>query len=99
MLLKNSDEPFSIGAVERILLSNTVNRNAKNFTGEALAELINGSEEFLAKLRTLGVKIYSGGGETADVGDLTGAVVVDSCAVAVMKRENVITGAEIKPNM
>lgn len=98
-IVMNIDDLLCIGAVERILLSNTVNRNAKNFSGKALAELILGSEDFLAKLRKLGVKIYSGGGETADVGDLTGAVVVDSCAVAVMKRDNVITGADIKPNL
>lgn len=98
-IVMNIDDLLCIGAVERILLSNTVNRNAKNFTGKALAQLILGSEDFLAKLRKLGVKIFSGGGETADVGDLTGAVVVDSCAVAVMERKNVITGAEIKPNL
>ena len=98
-IVMNIDDLLCIGAVERILLSNTVNRNAKNFTGAALAQLILGSEDFLAKLRKMGVKIYSGGGETADVGDLTGAVVVDSCAVAVMDRKNVITGAEIKPNL
>ena len=98
-IVMNIDDLICIGAVERILLSNTVNRNAKNFTGAALAELIGGSEDFLAKLRKLGVKIYSGGGETADVGDLTGAVVVDSCAVAVMKRDSVISGDKIKPGL
>ncbi len=98
-IVMNIDDLLCIGAVERILLSNTVNRNAKNFTGAALAQLILGSEDFLAKLRKMGVKIYSGGGETADVGDLTGAVVVDSCAVAVMERKNVVTGSEIKPNL
>ena len=64
-----------------------------------MAELISGAEAFLEKLRALGVKIYSGGGETADVGDLTGAVVVDSCAVAVMRRDKVITGQDIKPGL
>lgn len=98
-IVMNIDDLLCIGAVERILLSNTVNRNARNFSGEALAQLILGSEDFLAKLRKLGVKIFSGGGETADVGDLTGAVVVDSCAVAVMERKNVISGAEIKPGL
>jgi len=98
-VVMNIDDLLCIGAFERILLSNTVNRNAKNFSGAALAELILGSEEFLEKLRSLGVKIYSGGGETADVGDLTGAVVVDTCAVAVMKRDSVITGDKIKPGL
>ena len=98
-IVMNIDDLLCIGAVERILLSNTVNRNARNFGGAALAELINGSEEFMARLRSLGVKIYSGGGETADVGDLTGAVVVDSCAVAVMRRDKVIAGDKIKAGL
>ena len=98
-IVMNLDDLLCIGAAERILLSNTVNRNAKNFGGAALAELISGAEAFLEKLRALGVKIYSGGGETADVGDLTGAVVVDSCAVAVMRRDKVITGQDIKPGL
>ncbi len=98
-IVMNIDDLLCIGAIDRILLSNTVNRNARNFDGKALAALINGSEKFLATLRSLGLKIYSGGGETADVGDLTGAVVVDSCAVAVMKRDNVISGADIKAGL
>ena len=98
-IVMNIDDLLCIGACERILLSNTVNRNARNFGGDALAELINGSEAFMEKLRGLGVKIYSGGGETADVGDLTGAVVVDSCAVAVMRRDRVIAGDKIKPGL
>ena len=98
-IVMNIDDLLCIGACERILLSNTVNRNARNFGGDALAELINGSEAFMEKLRGLGVKIYSGGGETADVGDLTGAVVVDSCAVAVMRRDKVIAGDKIKPGL
>lgn len=98
-IVMNIDDLLCIGAAERILISNTVNRNAKNFTGAALAQLILGAEDFLAKLRKLGVGIYSGGGETADVGDLTGAVVVDSCAVAVMERKNVISGAGIRAGL
>ena len=45
---------------------------------------------FLSKMRDQGVYIYSGGGETADVGDLTGTIAVDSCAVTVMNKSDVI---------
>ncbi len=98
-IVMNIDDLLCIGVFDRVLLSNTVNRNAKNFGGKALAELIMGAEDFLTKLRKMGMKIYSGGGETADTGDLTGSVVVDSCAVAVMDRKKVISGAEIKPGL
>ena len=94
----NLDDLLCIGTTGRILISNTVNRNALNVPGEVVAALIEGSEEFLALLRDQGVQIYSGGGETADVGDLTGTVVVDSSAVAIMKKTEVIANS-IRPDM
>ncbi len=98
-IVMNIDDLLCIGVYDRILLSNTLNRNAKNIDGKALAALINGAEEFLATLRKYGVKIYGGGGETADTGDITGTVAVDSCAVAVMDKKSVISGDAIKPGL
>jgi len=98
-IVMNLDDLLCVGVNGRILLSNTVNRNALNCPGEVVAALIAGSENFLAQLRGFGVRIYSGGGETADVGDLTGTLVVDSCAVAVMKKKDVITGDLIRPGL
>jgi len=98
-IVMNLDDLLCIGVNGRILLSNTVNRNALNCPGEVVGALIEGSENFLAKLREFGIKIYSGGGETADVGDLTGTLVVDSCAVVVMKKKDVISGDLIQPGL
>ena len=50
-------------------------------------------------MRSYGVGTHSGGGETADVGDLTGTVTVDSCAVVVMDRLQVLDNANIKPGL
>ncbi len=97
-IVMNLDDLICTGANGRILLSNTINRNALNCPGEVVSALIEGSDAFLAGLRDHGVAIYPGGGETADVGDLTGTVVVDSCAVAVMKKSDVITN-EIEPGL
>jgi phosphoribosylformylglycinamidine cyclo-ligase len=94
-IVMNVDDLACIGALDHIVISSTVNRNARNFPGDALAALIEGTEEFLAMLRDLGVQIIGGGGETADVGDLTGTVAVDSCAVAVMPRSQVLDNANI----
>lgn len=98
-IVMNLDDLLCVGVNGRILLSNTVNRNALNCPGEVIGALIKGGEDFLAQLRDFGVNIYSGGGETADVGDLTGTIVVDSVAVSVMKKKDVITGDEIKPGL
>ena len=91
-IVMNLDDLLCVGMTGRVLISNTVNRNAINCPGEVVSALIEGTEQFLATLRDHGVPIYSGGGETADVGDLTGTVVVDSCAVGVMKKRDVIAG-------
>ncbi|WP_343075467.1 AIR synthase related protein [Ruficoccus amylovorans] len=98
-IVMNIDDLLCVGATGPILINSTVNRNARAFPGNALAELINGTEEFLATLREYGVNIVSGGGETADVGDVTDTVTVDSCAVAVMDRDKVITGENIVPGL
>ncbi|MEO0509710.1 MAG: AIR synthase-related protein [Verrucomicrobiota bacterium] len=98
-LVMNIDDLLCVGAIDGILISSTVNRNARAIPGEALAQLISGTENFLATLRDYGVGVHSGGGETADVGDLTGTVTVDSCAVVVMDRADVIDNADIKPGL
>jgi phosphoribosylformylglycinamidine cyclo-ligase len=98
-IVMNLDDLLCVGATGPIILSSTINRNAKNVPGEVLAELIEGTEDFLATMRANGIDIYSGGGETADVGDLTGTVVVDSCAVAILPKTAVVTGKNIKPGL
>ena len=98
-IVMNVDDLLCAGVTGKILLSSTVNRNARNFPGEALAELIQGTDDFLETLRKHGVEVVSGGGETADVGDLTGTVTVDSCTVAVMEREKVVDNSMIGPGL
>ncbi|MFP6900357.1 MAG: AIR synthase-related protein [Opitutales bacterium] len=98
-LVMNLDDLACVGATDDVIVSSTVNRNARNFPGEALAELIAGNEEFLEGLRELGVRVTSCGGETADVGDLTGTVIVDSCAVATLDRDQVVDNAAIGPGL
>jgi phosphoribosylformylglycinamidine cyclo-ligase len=94
-MVMNVDDLICIGATENILISSTINRNARSIPGAVLAELISGTEAFLGDLRKQGITIRSGGGETADVGDLTPTVTVDSCAVAVMDRKDVIDNGNI----
>ena len=98
-IVMNLDDLLCAGATGPVLLSSTVNRNARNFPGEALAALIEGTEDFLARLRELGIPIFSGGGETADVGDLTGTVTVDSCAVVSLERKQIVDNDRIEPGL
>lgn len=98
-LVMNIDDLLCAGALGPIVISSTVNRNARNFSGEALAHLIEGTEAFLKEMRSWGLEIHSGGGETADVGDLTGTVTVDSCAVALLDRDQIINNDRIEPGL
>ncbi len=98
-IVMNLDDLLCVGATRRILLSSTINRNAKRVGAEVLGQLISGTDAFLARLREQGVDIHSGGGETADVGDLTPTLVVDSCTAAVMRKSDVITGDGIRPGL
>ncbi len=94
-LIMNIDDLLCVGAVDRILVSSTIGRNKNLITGEVLSEVINGTEEILADLRSQGVEIYSTGGETADVGDLVRTIIVDSTVTARMKRSDVISNHNI----
>ena len=94
-LIMNVDDLLCVGATENILVSSTIGRNKNNIPGEVISTIINGTEELLAKLRELGISIYSTGGETADLGDLVRTIIVDSTVTCRMKREDVISADKI----
>ena len=95
-LIMNIDDLLCVGITNNILLSSTIGRNKNLITAEVISEIINGTEEILANLKTHGVNIHSTGGETADVGDLVRTIIVDSTVTARIKREDVIDNANIK---
>jgi len=94
-LVMNIDDLLCVGAIDNILVSSTIGRNKNLIPGEVISEIINGTEELLADLRSQGVEIYSTGGETADVGDLVRTIIVDSTVTARMKRSEVISNHNI----
>ncbi|HTV24689.1 MAG TPA: GntR family transcriptional regulator, partial [Polyangiaceae bacterium] len=98
-IVMNLDDLACVGATSRILCSSTINRNAKRIGADVLGHLIAGTDEFLTRLREQGVGVFNGGGETADVGDLTPTVVVDSCTAAVLRKEHVIAGEGIRAGL
>ena len=95
-VIMNVDDLICVGATDNILLSSTIGRNKNLIPGEVIAALINGTEEVLQMLRDNGINIVSTGGETADVGDLTRTVIVDSTVTARMKRSEVISNDRIQ---
>jgi phosphoribosylformylglycinamidine cyclo-ligase len=95
-IVMNIDDLLCVGATNTIILSSTIGRNKRLIPGEVIAEIINGTEVFLKKLRSLGLDIYSSGGETADVGDLVRTIIVDSTVITRMKKSEVIDNANIR---
>lgn len=89
-IVMNTDDLLCVGVTDDILLSSTIGRNKNLIPGEVIAEIINGTEEFLQKMRDLGVNMYLTGGETADVGDLVRTIIVDSTVTARVKRNEII---------
>ena len=94
-LIMNIDDLLCVGAIDNILISSTIGRNKNLVPGEVIAAIINGTEELLEELRSYGMKLYSAGGETADVGDLVRTIIVDSTVTCRMKRSDVISNDRI----
>ncbi len=94
-LIMNIDDLLCVGATDNILVSSTIGRNKLLVPGEVISAIINGTEELLAELRSMGVNAYATGGETADVGDLVRTIIVDSTVTCRMRRADVIDNARI----
>ncbi|MCR4689181.1 MAG: hypothetical protein K5745_06460 [Saccharofermentans sp.] len=96
-LVMNTDDLACAGVTKNLMLSNTIGRNAHLVDGKAIAKVIEGYDEVIAKLKDMGIDIKMCGGETADVGDLVRTLIVDSTLVARAKRSDVVNAANIKP--
>lgn len=96
-LIMNIDDLICVGAVDNILVSSTIGRNKMLVPGEVISAIINGTDELLSELRSMGIGVYATGGETADVGDLVRTIIVDSTVTCRMKRSDVIDNANIRP--
>jgi phosphoribosylformylglycinamidine cyclo-ligase len=94
-IVMNLDDLLCVGSTGPMLLSSTIGRNKNLIPGEVVSAIIEGTEEFLGKMRNLGIEIHSTGGETADVGDLVRTIIVDSTVTARMKRSEVISNDRI----
>ncbi len=89
-IIMNIDDLICIGAVDNILLSSTIGRNAIKIPGSVILEIIRGTDDVIAMLSNMGVNVYLTGGETADVGDLVRTIIVDANVTCRMKRSDLI---------
>ena len=90
-LIMNIDDVICVGAIDNILMSSTIGRNKHLIPGEVISEIIQGTNDVINLLKNNNINITATGGETADVGDITKTIIVDSTIVAREKRENIIS--------
>ncbi len=95
-IVMNLDDVACVGAIDNIVFSSTIGRNKNKIPGEVISKIISGTDEILSYYRSLGINIYSGGGETADVGDLVRTIIVDSCLTARIRKDDIIDNSNIK---
>ena len=95
-IVMNLDDVACVGAIDNIVFSSTIGRNKNKIPGEVISKIISGTDEILSYNRSLGINIYSGGGETADVGDLVRTIIVDSCLTARIRKDDKIDNSNIK---
>ena len=96
-IVMNLDDVACVGAVDNMVLSSTIGRNKNKISGDVISKVIKGTNEILNYYRKHGINIYSGGGETADVGDLVKTIIVDSCITVRIKKDQIIDNSNIKP--
>jgi len=95
-VIMNTEDILCVGALGPVLLSSTIGRNKHKIPGEIIKALIEGTEETLDMLGKFGMKVYSTGGETADVGDLVRTIIVDSSITTRLPRQDIIDNAQIQ---
>ena len=96
-IVMNLDDVACVGAIDNMVLSSTIGRNKNKISGDVISQVIKGTNEILNYYREHGINIYSGGGETADVGDLVKTIIVDSCITVRIKKDQIIDNSNIKP--
>ncbi len=89
-IVMNLDDMAAVGCIDNIVLSSTIGRNKHLIPGEVIETIINSTIEFIDLMHSHGVNIVSGGGETADVGDIVRTIDVGYTAFARMKRSDLI---------
>lgn len=87
----NLDDMACAGAVNNIIMSNTIDRNTARIGGDAIKQIIEGYSDFTNTLAKHGVNVLNGGGETADVGDVVSTAVINSTCFARLKKSDVIS--------
>ncbi len=89
-MVMNLDDLGAVGAVDNVLISSTIGRNAKLIPSEVLTEIIQSSQGFIERMADEGIHLVHTGGETADVGDIVRTVDIGFTTFARIERKDLI---------
>ncbi len=89
-LVMNLDDLACVGCINDIVISSTIGRNKQLIPGSVIEQIITGTQEFIEAMKMYGIRIHSGGGETADVGDIVRTIDVGITAFARMPKEKLV---------
>lgn len=89
-MVMNIDDLACVGSTQGIVISSTIGRNKALIPAEVISELIQANQTFIEKMSGYNVQLISGGGETADVGDIVRTIDVGITAFARMQKKELI---------
>ena len=95
-LVMNFDDMACAGATDNYIISSTIGRNKNLVSGEVIKAIIEGTNEFIARMATHGITINHAGGETADVGDIVRTADVGFTVFARYPKKDVLN-IDVKP--
>jgi phosphoribosylformylglycinamidine cyclo-ligase len=96
-IVMNLDDLLCVGIHDRLIFSSTIDRNKQLIPAAVLQEIIEGSQSFFDRMRTMGVDITYMGGETADVGDVVRTIAVNGTMTSRWPKNQLITNEKIRP--
>jgi phosphoribosylformylglycinamidine cyclo-ligase len=96
-IVMSIDDMVCTGATDNFLLTTDIQRNRFRIPGEIVAEIIQGTTEFIQAMASEKIRISHAGGETHDIGDVVKTILVNSTMGARIKRNDVLTCARIQP--
>ena len=95
-IVMNLDDLLCVGIYDNIIFNSTIDRNKNLITGEALQQIIGGSQQLFDTLKATGVNIHYLGGETADVGDVVRTAAVNGTMTCRWPKNKIISNEKIK---
>jgi len=98
-LVMNLDDLICVGATDNFLFTSIINRNKQLISGDAIAAIINGSNDFCESMKQHGINIHFLGGETADLGDSVRTITVDASMTARFSKNELILTDNIRPGL